>query len=763
MLTYEERNGESMENYKRDNDDISIYIKDQESVANAYVMRCFSVTMLVYTITFLLNVLGIFVIEQRLMLQGFIPSLVIYLLVYFVTKSVDSSNRKLKYFVLGNIILVFTITGVFLTYHVVLVTLLPFLYATLYSSKKVMYYVYFLTVISTIIIVYGGYYYGLSDANMVLLTTGSLADYTMGGKFTLQQINENPLSTLFLFFVLPRCLIYVAFVSVCNSIYSIVSSSLERAKLTEELERAKIEAENASRAKSQFLAKVSHEIRTPINAVIGMNELILRESTEENVRKYAGDVKDSSVLLLNIINEILDSSKIESGKMEIIVEKYDMGSFLNDLYNMISIRAKEKNLQLIFDIDTNLAKAYYGDEKRIKQVLLNLLTNAVKYTDKGTVTFGIACHNSGNKSTLTYSVKDTGIGIREENIAKIYDTFQRFDIIRNRDVEGTGLGMNISQQLLKLMGSELQIKSEYNKGSEFSFVLEQEIAGQEVLGDFRQRLQASQNNIYHSAYTAPDAKILAVDDNKMNLKVFRGLLKQTQMQIYEAESGKECLEILKKQKFDLIFLDHMMPGMDGIETLHNMKELHLCDDVPVIMLTANAIIGDEEKYLKEGFDDFLTKPILPDRLDKIIRKHLPEGLFYMEDDEHNDEVTEECILSLSELQQRFPQLDIERGMAACGMDEELYTELFGDFVNLSIREELEKYLQAGDYKNYCILIHGFKNNAYSMGAKELGDLAYEMEKLTKTSMSEEVRGLQEKLLEQYDGICKLYKSVADCE
>lgn len=746
-----------MENFKKDNDDISVYIRDQECVSNAYVLRCFSVTMLVYTLTFLLNVLGIFVIEQRLMLQGYIPSLIIYLIVYFATKFVDSSNRKLKYFVLGSIILVFTITGVFLTYHVVLVTLLPFLYATLYSSQKVMRYVYFLTVISTIIIVYGGYYYGLCDANMTVLTTGTLTDYTLNGRFTLQQVNENPLTTLFLFFVLPRCLIYVAFVSVCNSIYSIVSRSLERAKLTEELERAKTEAENANRAKTQFLAKVSHEIRTPINAVIGMNELILRESTEESIRKYAGDVKDSSVLLLNIINEILDSSKIESGKMEIIVEEYEMGSFLNDLYNMISIRAKEKNLQLVFDIDTSLAKAYYGDEKRIKQVLLNLLTNAVKYTNKGTVTFSITCQKNGNKSLLTYSVKDTGIGIKEENIAKIYDAFQRFDIIRNREVEGTGLGMNISQQLLKLMGSELQIKSEYNKGSEFSFVLEQEVAQQEVLGDFRQRLmQASQEEVYRSAYTAPNARILAVDDNKMNLKVFKGLLKQTQMQIFEVESGKECLEILKKQSFDLIFLDHMMPEMDGIETLHAMKEMHLCDHVPVIMLTANAIIGDEEKYLEEGFDDFLTKPILPAKLDKIIWKHLPEGLLHLEGEEDKDEVEEGKNLSLEELQERLPELDYERGLAACGMDEELYLELFGDFVKLPIREDLNKHLQAGDYKNYCILIHGFKNNAYSVGAKELGDLAYEMEKMTKESMHESIRDSQAQLLEQYNRICKLY-------
>ncbi len=746
----------NMENFKRDNDDIAVYIRDQENVANSYVMKCFTVTMLVYALTFLLNLLGIFVIEQKLMMSAFLPSLSIYFIVLLATRFIASSNRKLKYFILGSIVLVFTITGVFLTYHVVLVTLLPFLYATLYSSKKVMRYVYVMTVISTVIIVYGGYYYGLCDANMTVLTTGSLSSYVVNGSFTLTKANENPLTTLFLFFVLPRCLIYVAFMSVCNSIYSIVSRSLERAKLSEELERAKIEAENANRAKSQFLAKISHEIRTPINAVIGMNELILRESTEDNVRKYAGDVKDSSVLLLNIINEILDSSKIESGKMELVVEKYETGSMLNDLYNMINVRAKEKNLELFFDVSPTICKAYYGDEKRIKQVLLNLLTNAVKYTNQGTVTLKVTCQNEKDKSVITYSVEDTGIGIKEENIAKIYDAFQRFDISRNRNVEGSGLGMNIAQQLLKLMGSELHIKSEYNKGSAFSFVLEQEIVDSQDLGDFRGRLmQVSQEDVYRPAYTAPNARILAVDDNKMNLKVFKGLLKQTQMQIFEVESGRECLEILKKQSFDLIFLDHMMPEMDGIETLHAMKEQHLCDGVPVIMLTANAIIGDEEKYISEGFDDFLTKPILPNKLDKMILKHLPREIVQYVDESEGEEM-EEHQWSLSELEERLPEIDFEKGLTACGEDEELYLELFGDFVILPIKDELLKYMNSGDYKNYCIVIHGFKNNAYSVGARPLGDLAYEMEKLTREGFAEEVAGLQEQLFAQYDKICRVY-------
>lgn len=411
--------------------------------------------------------------------------------------------------------------------------------------------------------------------------------------------------------------------------YSIVFVDMTQSKRQlEQMQMLKANAEKANQAKSEFLARVSHEIRTPINAVIGMNEMVLRESSEEDVKKYSMDIKTSAHALLGIINDILDFSKIESGKMEIVPTEYELNSMLNDLFNMFSLRAHEKGLHFEVNIDPGLASKLYGDDIRIRQVLINLLTNAVKYTRKGTVTFEVTGERDGEDEILHFTVRDTGIGIKQEDIPKLFSAFERLDEEKNRDVEGTGLGMNISLQLLKLMNTDLHVESVYGEGSRFFFALRQRIVDAEPIGNFKERAKrAAREHSYHASFTSPEGEILLVDDNRVNRRVFCGLLKQTKVQITDVGSGRECLDHIRQKHYDLIFLDHMMPEMDGLETMQHMKEMedNLCKDTPVIMLTANAIMGAKEQYLSMGFDDFLAKPIDQTKLERLMMHWMPQN------------------------------------------------------------------------------------------------------------------------------------------
>ena len=496
------------------------------------------------------------------------------------------------------------------------------------------------------------------------------------------------------------------------------------AVLVKLLQEETARADAANRAKSDFLARMSHEIRTPINAVLGMDEMILRESSEPEIKKYAHDIKSSASALLSIINEILDSSKIESGKMELVKDNYEISSLLNDLYNMIGVRAKSKGLSLNFDIDSTIPTTYYGDDLRIRQVLVNLLTNGVKYTQQGSVTLRITGRVDGENAILHFSVKDTGIGIREEDLGKLFAKFERIDEAKNRHVEGTGLGMSIAMQLLNLMGSELKVESEYGKGSEFYFELVQTIVNPEPLGDFHERiLRISEEYEYDMSYTAPDAKVLVVDDNEMNRKVFCNLLKQTQITIYEAGSGEECIALAQQQDFDIVCLDYMMPNMDGVETLQLMKEENLCSDTPIIMLTANAVVGAREQYLEAGFDDYLAKPIAPEKLDKMILKYLPEELV--------KEGEPLAVVSSATEEPGIPPLDEFDFNYAMNLlrSEELLLKTLEDFYHLleqlpqKLKLLYDEIRQEEQLALYRIEVHGLKSTAATVGALLLSKVA----------------------------------------
>ena len=417
---------------------------------------------------------------------------------------------------------------------------------------------------------------------------------------------------------------------------TIVISELEKAKeaekAKEEAERAKEIAQEANRAKSEFLANMSHEIRTPINAVLGMDEMILRESTDSKISEYALDIKQAGNMLLSLINDILDFSKIESGKMDIIPVDYDLGILLSDTIDMIRSRAEEKKLQLELKIESNTPVHLHGDEVRLRQIITNILTNAVKYTPEGKVILTVSGKKVSAEAVQLYvSVKDTGIGIKKEDIGRLFDSFQRVDESRNRNIEGTGLGLSITMRLLNLMGSRLQVESTYGEGSDFYFYLEQKQLDDEVIGeDIQKYCENEKGKISTSTeqFYAPDARILVVDDNKMNLKVFVGLLKKHGMQIDTVMSGKECLEQMEKNAYHMIFMDHLMPEMDGLETLRQIRELktNRSKDAVIIILTANAVSGAREMYLQEGFADYLSKPIIAAKLEKMIQKYLPAEL-----------------------------------------------------------------------------------------------------------------------------------------
>lgn len=392
-----------------------------------------------------------------------------------------------------------------------------------------------------------------------------------------------------------------------------------------EAEQAKNDALSANAAKTRFLAHMSHEIRTPINSIIGMDEMILRECHESNIREYAADIRQASQSLLYIINDILDITRIESQKIELIPVEYKLGELIQGLMEMLSLRASSKNLELKTNIADNLPSVLYGDEVRIRQILTNLMTNAIKYTHEGCVTLIVNGRIKGDVLHLHFAVKDTGIGIRPEDIHKLGNSFERIEESRNRNIEGSGLGLTITKQLLNLMGSRLHIDSEYGKGSIFSFELDQTIVNTAPMKLERAEITAVERNV---PFIAPNAKILIVDDNAMNRRVIRGLLKKTKIRIEEADSGKKCLELVANSHYDLIFLDHMMPEMDGVEAFQIMQhwDSFPCRDTPKIMLTANALAEAEKEYLAMGFDGFLAKPVVLRDLEAMIQKLLPDEL-----------------------------------------------------------------------------------------------------------------------------------------
>lgn len=530
------------------------------------------------------------------------------------------------------------------------------------------------------------------------------------------------------------------------------------------LKRKKIEDERE--AKSRFLSNMSHEIRTPINAVLGMNEMILREASDAQILTYAANIKSSGKMLLFLINDILDISKIESGKMEIIPVEYETPALIMDLWNVIYLRTKEKKLTFTVESDETLPLVLYGDDVRIRQIVTNLLTNAVKYTPQGSVHLKAAYEcQSDDRMLLKISVQDTGIGIRKEDMGKLFESFQRLDEEQNRNIEGTGLGMNITMSLLKMMDGELKVESEYQKGSTFTVIIPQKIISREPAGSFR---QMKEKNIRYdgsrqSSFTAPKGKVLVVDDNTMNLTVFQALLKRTKLQVVTAESGNQCLSYVQKQKFHIIFMDHMMPKMDGIETLHEIKKLAAFEDfpnkdTPVIALTANAVAGAKEMYLAQGFAEFLTKPINAELMEYTICKYLPAELMQTAKEAGSDQETANGAYETDSDLERG--VSIRNGLKYSKGDMELYLELVRMFLKDQNKIKLlRQYLSVHNMKDYAILVHALKGNARTLGADALADLAYEHEMHSKAGQEDYITAHWAQLEQAWETARETFESI----
>lgn len=543
---------------------------------------------------------------------------------------------------------------------------------------------------------------------------------------------------------------------------AIMVYSGRKSRLAQILNEQTKKAIAASEAKSSFLSNMSHEIRTPINAILGMNEMILRESEEENILTYSKNVRVAGNTLLGLVNDILDFSKIEEGKIEIIDVDYDISSMINDLVTMIQARADRKGLLLKLDFDRRLPKQLCGDEIRIKQVIANILTNAVKYTQEGSVTFRIGYEripDDDKNVMLDVSVTDTGIGIKAEDIEKIFIKFERVEEERNRNIEGAGLGMTITKNLLEKMGSSLKVQSVYGEGSTFSFKLKQKVRTWEELGDYEEAYHKSlsKQKKYKEKFTAPQAELLVVDDVPMNLAVIKSLLKTTAVKIDTATSGDECIGMTHEKKYDLILLDHMMPGKDGIQTLREMrfdsenKNLY----TPIICLTANAVAGARDEYLRKGFDDYLTKPIDTDRLEEMLMMYLPKEKIIKS-------VSGEAPKESASEKQSVPDwlfdikaLDVKKGLSHCG-DAESYLEtlkIYGSNA-ASSADEIDRLWESGDKENTTVKVHAIKSLSRAIGAEEIGSLAEKLELAGKNGEYDIVAAEIDSLTAQIRAVCE---------
>ena len=507
-----------------------------------------------------------------------------------------------------------------------------------------------------------------------------------------------------------------------------------------QMEEKNEEARNALEAKANFLANMSHEIRTPMNAIYGMAELLDERDFEEEEKGYIDTIRKSSENLLAIINEILDFSKIDSGKMEISEEEYHFNSLIHDVLSIIEFRMKNRSVKLIYDISPEIPRVLIGDELRIRQILINIMNNAVNFTHRGHIALKIKWEpDLDGNGFLHVSVEDTGIGISQADMNKLFTAFGQIDTKKNRNVEGTGLGLVITKRLLNLMGGDIHVRSKVNEGSTFSFTLHQRVKDPRPSNyDSDHDRVTADNAGYRITFKAPTARVMIVDDNKVNLVVASELMKRFGFEAVMVESGMEAVNRVEEHlvDYDLIFMDHMMPVMDGVEATKKIRALNskYAKEVPIVALTANAIKGVERTFKEAGMNDYLAKPIHMNQLSEVLQKWIPfekqvsivngkelAGFSPVGDTGQLPGVDSMDIIDY------LKGLNVEDGLRNCGGNKNVYVKVLTTFASSNLLASLQEYFTKGDIENYTVMAHSIKGACRNIGANDVADQAYELE------------------------------------
>lgn len=554
----------------------------------------------------------------------------------------------------------------------------------------------------------------------------------------------------------------------------IVTDLSERIKNLQRLEEAKQEAESANRSKSAFLANMSHEIRTPMNAILGFSELILKlEASDKTIHEYASDIKHSCLNLLGIINDILDISKLDSGKAELSCSNYRTASLLQEVYHIIDIQAKKKGLRFEMNADPMIPNELYGDKTRIRGILINLLSNAVKYTEQGSVEFSIHLEQTNNGvATLKYVVSDTGIGLKQSSMEHLFDSFARFDAIRNTNIEGTGLGLSIVNGYVTLMGGSIHVDSVYGKGSTFSVTLNQQVVDAAPL-NFTMESTDESNSLNATEMKIRDTKVLVTDDNHINLKVIKNTLEYYGLEVDTAASGMDAIRLCEKNSYDLIFMDQMMPYMDGIQTMRKIRTLNDCYAIgsknKIIVLTANAILGVREELIAEGFDEYLSKPIQFRELEKVLRAFIAKEK-YISEAKHSSKMPQETVSKSPEkikkvqkksLEDLLPQVNVASGLAYCNDNREFYLEILKLLYEEAEEQltTLQALLEQKDYANYIVHIHSLKTQLLNIGYILLAEKAKALEFAGKEERYDYITEHQGDFIKEYTALTKQLETV----